>query len=45
MVVETPGPIEKWKAEIATIRGLIAAPRARRRKPAGPSAAAPARAR
>jgi deoxyribonuclease-4 len=45
MVVETPGPIEKWKAEIATIRGLIAAPRARRRRPAGPSAAAPARAR
>jgi deoxyribonuclease-4 len=45
MVVETPGPIEKWKAEIATIRGLIAAPRARRRRPAGRSAAAPARAR
>jgi deoxyribonuclease-4 len=27
MVVETPGPIEKWKAEIASIRALIARPR------------------
>ena len=27
MVVETPGPVEKWRAEIAVLRGLIAAPR------------------
>jgi endonuclease IV len=33
MVVETPGPIEKWRAEIAWLRGLVAGERvpARRR--------------
>jgi deoxyribonuclease-4 len=33
MVVETPGPIEQWKAEIASIRALLAPPRTRRRTP------------
>jgi len=33
MVVETPGPIEKWRAEIAFLRGLIAAPRRRTAAP------------
>lgn len=28
MVVETPGPLPKWKAEIALLRGLIARPAA-----------------
>jgi deoxyribonuclease-4 len=27
MVVETPGPIERWRAEIALLRSLIASPR------------------
>jgi deoxyribonuclease-4 len=27
MVVETPGPIERWKAEIALLRGLVRRPR------------------
>jgi deoxyribonuclease IV len=31
MVVETPGPLAKWKAEIALLRGLIARPAARGR--------------
>jgi deoxyribonuclease-4 len=26
MVVETPGPVDKWKVEIALLRGLIAGP-------------------
>jgi len=31
MVVETPGPLEEWKKEIALLRGLLAPPaRARR---------------
>jgi deoxyribonuclease-4 len=29
MVVETPGPLPQWKAEIALLRGLIARPAAR----------------
>jgi deoxyribonuclease-4 len=50
MVVETPGPIEKWAAEIAFLRGLISPspPRAasrRRRPPGRPPAAVAARAR
>jgi deoxyribonuclease IV len=29
MVVETPGPLARWKAEIALLRGLVARPPAR----------------
>ena len=32
MVVETPGPIERWKAEIAWLRGLVAGQRAPARR-------------
>ena len=45
MVVETPGPIEEWKAEIATVRGLIAAPAPRRRPAPRRHAAAAGRGR
>jgi deoxyribonuclease IV len=41
-VVETPGPLDKWKAELALLRGLVAPPNrrasARRRAPAGAAA-------
>lgn len=39
MVVETPGPIEKWKAEIATVRALIQPSRPGHRAPAAGVAA------
>ena len=32
MVVETPGPVEEWKKEIALLRGLVAAALPRRRQ-------------
>jgi hypothetical protein len=35
MVVETPGPLPRWKAEIALLRSLVARPVRRTRAAAG----------